>query len=119
MRIRVLLLVLTIAATTALVAGAHAAPVATAAKSCRAPDYPGSGYFTSLSVKHVTCAFGRKLTLAHYRCRTENGRAGRCHRKVLHYTCKETRSRIATEIDGRVTCTRGARKVIYTYQQNL
>jgi len=98
---------------------APAEPVATASASCSPPRYPGSGYFTSLSVKRVGCATGRKVTLAHYRCRTRNGRRGRCHRPVLRYRCSETRTTIATEINGRVTCRRGARRVVYTYQQNL
>ena len=35
----------------------------TAARSCSVPDYPGSGYFTSLTVKGASCATGRKLAL--------------------------------------------------------
>ena len=87
-------------------------------RTCSTPKYPGSGYFTSLTVRNVGCATGRKVTLAHYRCRTENGRRGRCHRRVLGYSCSETRHTIPSEIDARVTCRRGARKVVYTYQQN-
>lgn len=94
------------------------APRASAARACTPPDYPGAGYFTSLSVKGTTCRTGRRVTLAHYRCRTENGRAGRCRRHVLHYSCSETRNVIPTEINARVTCRRGSARVIYTYQQN-
>jgi hypothetical protein len=88
------------------------------ARTCSAPRYPGSGYFTSLTVRHVGCATGRRLTLAHYRCRTRSGPAGRCHKRVRGYTCRERRNAIPTEIDARVTCRRGAKTVIYTYQQN-
>ena len=105
-----------------LVAGAavaHASVDGHAARACTAPKYPGSGYFLSLSVKGVTCTTGRKVTLAHYRCRTARSRAGRCHRKVLRYSCSERRQSIATEIDSRVTCRRGSRRVVYTYQQNI
>jgi len=100
-------------------AAAAAGPTARLAASCTPPDYPGSGYFTSLRVTRVGCTTGRRVTRAHYRCRTESGRRGRCHRRVLRYRCSETRTTISTEINGRVTCRRGARRVVYTYQQNL
>ena len=108
------LLLLALAAALSLVV----APAAHA-KTCSAPKYPGSGYFTSLSVKKVSCKTGRKVTLAHYRCRTAKSRAGRCHKKVLRYSCSERRQSISTEIDGKVTCRRGSKRVIYTYQQNI
>jgi hypothetical protein len=39
---------------------------------------------------------------------------------VLHYRCAEgTRRSIPTEYTSRVTCKRGARKVVYTYEQFL
>jgi hypothetical protein len=88
------------------------------AKACSSPAYPGAGYFTSLSVKRVTCATGRRVEMAHYRCRTKHGALGRCHRRVLHYRCTETRERIPTETDGRVSCVKGRKRVTYTYQQN-
>jgi hypothetical protein len=97
-----------------------AQPAARAAKACSVPDYPGSGYFTSLRVRHVSCATGRKLALAYYRCRTEDGPAGKCHRaRVMRYRCHEVRQSISTELDGRVTCRRGVRRVVHSYQQNL
>src|SRR5690348_7598366 len=105
-----------------LAAGANGAtqPVAHAAKACSVPSYPGSGYFTSLSVKRVSCRTGRKLALAYYDCRLKHGPAGRCHaRRVMRFRCHEVRQSIPTELDGRVTCRRGGRKVVHTYQQNL
>jgi len=91
---------------------------AAAARACTVPDYPGAGYFTSLKVKRVSCDKGRKVTLAHYRCRTESGRAGRCERRVLGNRCSERRTSIPTEINARVKCRKGDARVIYTYQQN-
>ena len=88
------------------------------AATCTPPKYPGSGYFTSLKVSHVGCKAGRTVTLAHYRCRTENGPKGRCKRLVRGYRCSERRTSIPTEINSRVTCKKGVRRVIYTYQQN-
>jgi hypothetical protein len=101
-----------------LAAAACALPPAAHAATCRVPKYPGSGYFTSLSVSHTSCATGRKVALAYYHCRLRHGVKGRCTSRVLGYSCKERRESIPTEIDARVTCTRGSRKVVHTYQQN-
>jgi hypothetical protein len=89
-----------------------------AARACKPPRYPGSGYFTSLSVKRATCSTGRRVALAYYRCRTRRSRSGHCHHKVLHFRCHERRRSIPTEIDARVWCRRGERVVVHTYQQN-
>jgi hypothetical protein len=97
----------------AVSASAHAAQV------CATPKYPGAGYFTSLSVKRVSCSTGRSVARAYYRCRTRTGPAGRCRRRVLGYRCRERRNAIPTEIDARVTCRRGARRVVHTYQQDV
>ena len=98
--------------------GAAAGVDAHSARTCDVPKYPGSGYFTSLSVKRVACATGRRLALAYYRCRTRSGRAGRCRTRVRGYSCRERRNTIPTEINGRVSCRRGAKTVVHTYQQN-
>ena len=102
----------------AAVSGTAAGQAAHQSRTCSPPEYPGSGYFTSLSVRGVGCKKGRSVTMAHYRCRTESGPSGRCHRRVLGYGCRETRHTIPSEIDARVTCRRGGLRVIYTYQQN-
>ena len=88
------------------------------AGTCSAPKYPGSGYFTSLKVTNVSCSTGKKVTLAHYRCRTRHGKTGRCSSKVLGYSCSEKRRSIETEIDATVTCKNGSKKVVYSYQQD-
>ena len=97
-----------------LVSGTAAASAA----SCSAPKYPGSGYFTSLKVTKVSCSTGKSVALAFHKCRVKHGIKGRCTSKVNGYSCRETRESISTEIDGRVTCTHGSRKVSLTYQQN-
>jgi hypothetical protein len=99
-------------------AAVGARSIAETARMCSPPRYPGSGYFTSLSVNGASCTTGRKLMLAYYRCRLRHGRAGRCRSTVLGYTCKETRNAIPTEINARVTCKRGRRTIVHTYQQN-
>src|SRR5262245_31062329 len=95
-----------------------ALPGAAHAATCSNPKYPGSGYFTSLTVTKVSCATGKKVALAYYKCRTKHGVSGRCTSKVLGYSCKETRNTIPTEIDARVTCKDGSKKVVHAYQQN-
>src|SRR3954464_1781948 len=102
----------------ALGSTAGARPAAHSARACKAPKYPGLGYFTSLEVTHVSCATGKKVTLAHYRCRTRHGRKGYC-KSVLGYRCSERRNTNSIEYNARVTCKRGSKKVLYTYQQNL
>jgi hypothetical protein len=103
------------------VAGATAAkaPVAHSARSCSPPKYPGSGYFTRLSVTGTSCSTGRRVAIAYYHCRLRHGKAGRCTSRVLGYSCRERRQSIPTEIDATVTCRRGSRKVVHSYQQNL
>jgi hypothetical protein len=102
-------------------AGASASPVASAATTCKAPAYPGSGYFTSLSVTKTSCSTGSKVAKAYYKCRTSNGKGpkGRCTKKVLGYACRETRRSTSVEIDASVTCKDGSKVVKHSYQQNL
>jgi len=100
-----------------VIALAIALPATAQAATCSAPKYPGSGYFTSVKVSRLSCADGRRLVLNHYRCRTRSGPKGRCAR-TSGYRCTEKRTTIPTEINGRVTCKRGSRSVVYTYQQN-
>lgn len=118
-RPRIALVAALAALTFAAVAAFAGAPAAQAA-SCHTPKYPGQGYFTSLDVTKVSCGTGSKVAVAYYKCRIKKGKAARCTSKVLGYSCKETkRVRIPTELDARVSCTLGARKVVHTYQQNL
>ena len=105
----------------ALPATATSGPAAHAARSCSVPKYPGNGYFTSLRVSHTSCGNGRKVARAHYSCRRAHGVRGRCRHAVRHYHCKEYRpasGRTSTEYNARVTCKRGGRRVVFTYQQN-
>jgi hypothetical protein len=114
-RVKVLL---TLAAVLAAVA--CALPPAARAATCHPPRYPGSGYFTSLKVHKTSCRTGRRLALAYRRCRVKHGGLkGRCPGGVMGYKCHEHRGdSIPTEFDARVTCTRGSRKIVHTYQQN-
>ena len=101
-------------------------------KTCnikKSPKYPNKnpgGYFTSLKVRSVSCTSGKKLMTAYYRCRTKKrqGIEGRCKQsRVNGLKCKESRPRsgrrAGVEFNARVTCTRGSKRVVHTYQQNL
>ena len=99
--------------------GGGSSAAASATHTCTTPKYPGVGYFTSLRVTGVGCATGRKFVVAYYHCRLRHGgKAGRCPGGVMHYRCTEKRNTIPTEIDARVTCRRGARRIVHTYQQD-
>jgi hypothetical protein len=100
-------------------AGASASPVASASATCTPPKYPGSGYFTALSVTKTSCATGSKVAKAYYKCRTAKGPSGRCTKKVEGYSCTEKRRSTSIEIDATVTCKRGSKVVKHSYQQNL
>src|SRR4051812_9811841 len=108
---RLMLLMLVLCAAVAVPGTARAA-------TCSAPKYPGSGYFTSLRVSHVSCATGRKFIVAYYKCRLKHGVKGRCTSPFSGYSCKETRVSSSIEFDARVTCKRGSRTIVHTYQQN-
>jgi len=110
---------LSVAVALTISAGASASPVASAAKTCTPPKYPGSGYFTALSVTGTSCSTGAKLAKSYYKCRTAHGLKGRCTKKVSGYSCTEKRNSIATEINASVTCKKGKAKVKHSYQQNL
>ena len=95
-----------------------ALPASAQAATCTPPKYPGSGYFTTLKVTKVSCTTGKSVALAFHKCRVKTGVKGRCVSRVKGYSCRETRTTIPTEINGRVKCTRGSRRVDLTYQQN-
>ena len=95
-----------------------ALPASAQAATCKTPKYPGDGYFTGLKATKVSCGEASKVALAFHKCRTKTGDKGRCVSKVRKYSCTEKRTSISTEINGRVTCKYGSRKVELTYQQN-
>ncbi len=96
-------------------------PTAAHAASCTPPEYPSTGYFTTLTVTKTSCSSGKKLVLAYFKCRKAHGGIkGKCpsSKRINGYKCKETRKSIATEFNARVTCTSGSKKIVHTYQQN-
>lgn len=111
----------------ALAAGAAcivplAAASPAAAKSCplttkEQNSYPGQGYYTSLKATGISCSGAKDVMRAHYRCRTRNGIQGKCPR-LNGWRCSEKRVSASTEYNSRVTCRKGSRTVVYTYNQD-
>ena len=111
----------------AVVALAAAQTSSAATRGCKAPKEPAGlngGYFTELRATNVSCASARKLVIAYYKCRRKRGGVrGTCNNRTVNgLRCKESRpSRLQsdTQINARVTCTKGRKKVRQSYQQNL
>jgi hypothetical protein len=103
-----------------------AAPQAKGGRSChltpREQRHLGASYVTSLRVSHTSCSNGKKVTKAFHTCRHKSGGpAGHCRHAVRRYHCRERRFDKLPHVqyDGKVTCTRGAKRVKSTYTQNL
>ena len=79
----------------------------------------GPTYVTKLKVAGTSCATGKSVVKAYYTCRKSNGgRAGTCHHKVLGWGCSEHRfNKISTQYDSNVTCKKGTKRVWHTYTQ--
>jgi hypothetical protein len=107
------LLAVALAAVTALPAGA--------ASSCKTPtdNSWGPTYVTSLGVTKASCATGKAVVKAYYRCRVANGGAdGTCRKKVLGYRCTERIvAKIKTQYDAKVTCAKGSARIVHAYEQ--
>ena len=93
-------------------------------KACATPKEPAGllgGYFTQLQVNRVSCASGRKLVLAYYKCRRRKGVKASCSGKTVNgLKCTEKRgAEIETQFNATVTCKKGSRSVKHSYQQNL
>ena len=107
-------------ATAAIMPLVGAGPAA-ATKNCTPGAYPGSGYFTSLKVTGISCKGGQAVEKGHYRCRTKHGIQGKCS-SFNGWRCSERRpasGRNKVEYNAKVTCKKGSRTVVFTYQQNI
>ena len=104
----------------AIAVAALATAPAAHAKQCnvqRDAENFGVSYVTSLEVKGVSCATGKKVVRAYHKCRKANGGIkGRCSR-VLGYSCTERRESIKTQFSAKANCRSGTRRVIHTYTQ--
>ncbi len=105
----------------ALPVAAQAGPTASAARSCDISGEErrlGTSYVLSLRASGTTCAKAERLVRAFHACRHENGKAGRCSRRVNGYSCSEQRlNKIRTQYDARVSCKDGGKSVSHTYTQ--
>lgn len=107
-RVRLLIPSLIAAAGLLMTATALAgSPVATAAGGCGVGSGHGYGYtyLTSLSVTRTSCSTGKALA--------------KKHGHVSHWKCAT--KRLATspvQYEDRVSCSNGARRVVWTFSQN-
>ena len=87
------------------------------------------GYITQITVtgsyttKSSACKSGRALALAYYKCRHAKGIRATCSGKTINgLKCSESRpadSQSDDQINARVTCKKGSKKIVHNYQQNL
>jgi hypothetical protein len=79
----------------------------------------GTTYVTSLKVQHVTCVKAKRVVKAFNACRRANGGVkGHCVKRVLGYSCSETRgASISTQYSARASCKTGSRVVSFRYTQ--
>jgi len=108
---------------------AHAAEKACSLDFNKYPKYPvkndKGGYFTSLRVTNTSCKDGKDQMLAWYRCRIKKGLSGKCTQsKVRNYTCTEKRGSVQVGAGddvfaARVTCKKGSKKIVHTYDQEV
>jgi hypothetical protein len=93
-------------------------PDATAAKDCRVGDTRsyGTSYVTDIDVRNTSCRSGRRVVRAFHDCRP--GKAGRCNRRVLGYSCSEgKRETGGTQYYAHVVCRNGSKRVSHDYSQ--
>jgi hypothetical protein len=108
---------------------AHAAERACSLNFNQYPRYPEKsgkgGYFTSLRVTNTTCKDGKDQMLAWYKCRIKKGVQGKCTQaRVRNYKCTEKRGSVQVGagddvFSARVTCKKGSKKVVHTYDQDV
>jgi hypothetical protein len=81
----------------------------------------GVTYVTSLKVRGVTCATGKRVVHGFQACRqARGGLKGRCPRStsILGFHCTEDRGTAPAQFSSKVTCVKAPRRVIFTYTQN-
>lgn len=114
-----------------------AAPSMAQAKTFSCGDVPVSktpaglkgGYLTGIRVtghytkKSSACKSGNALALAYYKCRRAKGIRATCSGRTINgLKCTESRpadSQSDDQINARVTCKKGSKKIVHNYQQNL
>ena len=87
------------------------------------------GYITQITVrgayskKSSACKSGRSLALSYYKCRAKKGIRASCSGRTINgLKCSESRpadSQSDDQINARVTCKKGSKRIVHNYQQNL
>lgn len=116
MRLRTLPLALL--AALALVA---VASVGTAsAKSCSDIQLAGQGYIIGINVTGISCSTGKSIAREHFRKRrARGGWDGKYNGRVKGYRCRESdRRKTSIQLNARVRCTRGSKRVRFVYQSD-
>jgi hypothetical protein len=104
--------------------GASASPHAAAAKvlSCKSGSAKtlAGGYYLNLQASGAPCTTARTVQAGYQACRLKSGQKGKCHTKVAGYTCHEgKRNSIAVTFFAAVSCTNGAKKISWSYEQDV
>jgi hypothetical protein len=97
-------------------------PVAHAAGKCHLSNHDyghlGASYVTSLSVKGVSCKTGKSVVRAYHKCRSRGGWMGKCGHAAGYSCSRRILDRSSVAYDAKVTCKRGGKRVVHTYQEN-
>jgi hypothetical protein len=121
--VRASLLALLLVALFAVPGAGATGPQAVAAGGCHLSTneqrHLGASYVTSLSVRHTSCSSGKAVVRAYQACRRAHGWKGKCGHKVNGYKCtRHIQASSPAQYDAKVTCKRGAKRVVHTYTQN-
>lgn len=78
----------------------------------------GATYVTYLSVKHTSCATGKRVVKKFHRCRrAAGGVKGYCRSRIEGFKCSEKRNAIKTQFSSTTTCTAGSKRIVFKYTQ--
>ena len=120
MPLRTGLRILPLALVAALAAIAFAGVGTAAARSCSDIQLPGRGYIIGITAKNVGCKSAKSVARAHFRKRLDRGGwDGKYNGNVKGYSCRESdRRKTSTELNARVRCTDGSKRISFVYQSN-
>lgn len=124
MRAGVRIGLVTVIGALALVAGASPAAAAGADAAKRASCFSetrtdlGADYVYSLKVRNLGCAKGEKLVIKWQQCRKSNGGDDGSCNGVKGYSCdRKITEESSTQINAKVTCSKGSKLFKHTYGQ--
>jgi hypothetical protein len=101
-------------------------PAASASKSCsisgQETDFGHNMYLDGLTVRHASCRKGKAVVRGYTACRyNRSGLNGKCPGRIHGFKCHEGNRTIAPHIQYsvHVTCKHGAKRVKFTYTQQV